>query len=690
MNRFLKWLLALAGVVVLLVVLVAVILPIVIDPNNYKEDIRNAVFEKTGRELTIGGDIEWRVFPSLRLDLSDLSLSNRAGFGDRPALSIEEARVAVKLMPVFGKEVEMGQVVLKGVSAYLRQNTDGQNNWEDLTGAPSGSAVTGAAAESEIEISHGTLILSNTKPEVAADSSNVNLSGADLVQNFNLEGDFSVSLVQEELVGKVEFSALVQSVTRKRWFRVEGLDVSFKGEKRAAGEAIPLSINLTANAEVDLAGDHASLSEIAFRFFDLRLDGGLNINALSSAPSYAGEFSLAEFSPKSLLKDLGMEMPATKDNSALTTMRGEMKFAASPGNFNAQELNVKLDKSTFNGSFVVQGHDSLQLAYDFEIDKLNLDDYSSADTSDNGDNNRAESNNPIQALGVFFILPGSGDLRIGELVTSGLTVTDISVKTKADMDALRLSPVSSKLYGGKQQGDIKIDISGDHPILTTNQVLTGVQVGSLLYDFTGNALLQGTGDFYIKIRTDLTSPDTLRQALTGDIGLSVIDGAIEGIDVAETIGAIRSVMGEKVEPPVESSKEKRTEFSEFLVTGVFDKGLLTSDDLLLQSPLLVATGSGNINLVNETVDYVLMPELVDDPGVEGSDKLSGIPIPIKITGSFNAPEFTLDIISGLSDSQNAQLNRKKEELATRLFEKVFGGKKDKNKKKTKNQEESGN
>ncbi len=46
MNKLLKWVLAGVIVVVVFVVIAAVVLPMVIDPNNYKEEISAAVLEK--------------------------------------------------------------------------------------------------------------------------------------------------------------------------------------------------------------------------------------------------------------------------------------------------------------------------------------------------------------------------------------------------------------------------------------------------------------------------------------------------------------------------------------------------------------------------------------------------------------------------------------------------------------------
>ena len=694
MNRLLKWVLGGVGIVVVLLVVVTIVLPKVLDPNQYKEKIRTAVFEETGRELTIGGDIEWSVFPSIGLDISDLSLSNRDGFGDQPMLTVGEARVSVKLMPIFSREVKVGQVNLTDVSAYLRQNTDGQNNWEDLAGDHSNIADTQSAGgadavvDTEIVITKGTVTLYNSNQTIDMEKFGGNQTGIELGQPFEVKGEFSVNLVQEELVGNITFDSLVQPAINSRWLGMDGITVSFKGAQGAVEESIPLEMTANANAEFDLAGDQASVSEFVFQFFDLKVNGDLNVTSLANDPVFTGEFKLVEFSPRDLLKNLGMEVPQTEDKDALTKMSGDMSFTGSSGSFNMQDLSVKLDKSTFSGNFKIEGIDSLQLAYNFDIDQLNLDNYSFVTEENSGAGTGVKSNKPIQVFGIFFILPGGGDLRIGELVASGLKVSDVSLTTNSDINALRVFPMSAKLYGGQQQGDIKIDISGNRPILTTNQVLTGIQVEGLLDDLTGDAGLQGTGDFYMKLRSDLSSSETARRTLSGDIGLSVTDGAIVGIDVAKTISFVKSTLGQEENPATGTEQGKRTEFAEFIVTGIFEKGILRSDDLTIQSPMLTATGKGTVNLVNETVNYVLNPVLVGDLGAGALDKLSGVPIPVKITGSIYEPDFSVDVIAGLSGLQKTRLDEKKDELANSLLDKVFGSKKDK-KKKDRNKEDGG-
>ena len=100
----------------------------------------------------------------------------------------------------------------------------------------------------------------------------------------------------------------------------------------------------------------------------------------------------------------------------------------------------------------------------------------------------------------------------------------------------------------------------------------------------------------------------------------------------------------------------------------------------MRSPVLTATGTGTINLVNETIDYLLKPTLVGGTGIGKLDQLSGKPIPVRITGNLSDPNFSVDVVAGLTDSQNEKLSEKKDELANKLLEKVFGNKKKANKK----------
>ena len=72
---------AVAAVIALLVV-VTVVVSLVFDPNDYKDEIAVAVEDATGRELTLEGDLELELFPRLRIAIGAAELSNAEGFGE--------------------------------------------------------------------------------------------------------------------------------------------------------------------------------------------------------------------------------------------------------------------------------------------------------------------------------------------------------------------------------------------------------------------------------------------------------------------------------------------------------------------------------------------------------------------------------------------------------------------------------
>lgn len=676
MNKFLKWILAIVGVVVVLLVVATVVLPMVVDPNNYKDEITAAVLEETGRELTIGGEIKWSVFPSIGLELSDVSLGNPEGFGDQPMLDIGEAGVSVKFMPLLKRQVEVGEVSLNDVSINLKRSADGKNNWDDLAGAgvsdetaPSEGRGMDSLVVSGIEINNAKVTLDDVDQTTELKEFNLKASNIELGRPFNLKGGFSMSLPAQQLAGDVKFAGLVQSEADGKRFGVDGLEFSFKGNQGAAGEAVALDVNIGANADIDLSKNQAVLSDFVLGLYDLSVTGDLTVSSLSSAPKFAGQLKVAEFNPKSLMQDLGLEAPSTMNADALTRLQADMSFAGTADSADMQDLTVMFDESTFKGNLKVVNFDSPKLAFDFQIDRLNLDDYTPEDEPAGGAASGTDETD--LSVDVFRGFTGGGDFRIAHLIVAGLTATDVSMKMSSDGKSVRFSPVNASFYGGEHKGDIRIDASGTRPLLTANHGLTGVQTQGLLNDLTGTARLEGTGDFFLQISTDLSNSNSVLQALSGDIGMSVLDGAIVGIDVTKTIGAVKSVLGKQDELVGESGEEQKTEFAELTMSGVFDQGILSSDDLLMESPLIRATGKGSFNLVAESIDYVLKPVLLGDLG-QSLGELSGKPIPVKLSGNLYEPDIRVDLVAALAASQKEKITKKADEYLGNLL----GGKDD--------------
>jgi AsmA protein len=132
MTRVLQVVLGLLALFVVLVVAAVILIPMFVDPNDYREDIARAVEEETGRSFEIEGEISLSVFPWLGLEVGRMRLGNPPGFGDQPFAEIGSAAVGAKLLPLLSRRLEVSTLRLDGLHVHLIQLPDGSTNWEDF------------------------------------------------------------------------------------------------------------------------------------------------------------------------------------------------------------------------------------------------------------------------------------------------------------------------------------------------------------------------------------------------------------------------------------------------------------------------------------------------------------------------------------------------------------------------------
>jgi AsmA protein len=140
MNKAVKWIIGVFAVLVGLLIIIALSLPRLIDPNDYKAVITRKVQEQTGRELSIPGDIKLDVSLlglQTMFSLGDVKLSSSPDFPETEFLSSRQVHIALALWPLIrNKELQVSNIHLEGVNVNLVRNEDGSSNWDDLAGKP--------------------------------------------------------------------------------------------------------------------------------------------------------------------------------------------------------------------------------------------------------------------------------------------------------------------------------------------------------------------------------------------------------------------------------------------------------------------------------------------------------------------------------------------------------------------------
>ncbi len=385
--------------------------------------------------------------------------------------------------------------------------------------------------------------------------------------------------------------------------------------------------------------------------FNLNADT-LDLNKLLGQPSAKAE-KAADSGPAkptdlSALKDLLLEGKVSigsilYDKYRLTGLN--MGIKADGERLNVSPFAVKLDESQIKGSFGISRFAKPIYHFDVDIDKLDADRYiAKSDDKPAATDGKPAVDTPID-LSALRAINADGELRIGWLNLANVKSTNVRIKLKADDGVAQLAPFSANLYEGAMNGSLQVDARAT-PQIAFKQNMTGIAIGPLLVDAINNDMLSGKGNLNLDVKTSGATVNTLKKSLNGTAGLNLADGAVKGIDIAGTIRGYKDKLSSlKGQASVEGDKTQKTDFSEMSATFNIRNGVAHNDDLNMKAPLFRITGSGDIDIGNETIDYLAKPTVVKSlagQGGAGLDELSGVTIPVKLTGTFAKPKYALD------------------------------------------------
>jgi AsmA protein len=701
MGKLLKIILGLVAILVAIVVIAAIVLPMVIDPNDYKDEIAATVEKQTGRTLSIEGDLTLSVFPWLGVDIGPTQISNAAGF-DAPYMArMEAVQVRVKLLPLLRKQLEVDTIRLSGLRLNLGKDRQGLTNWADITAhlekeskqvqpPDDGSDKAGGKATAPaldrlviggIEVGDAQLHWDDRSTDSRYDINELSIATGAIApgEAFDLDLRFRVAATQPpvnghfELSGDILVAAGLDAVTITA--ATFGLDLK--------GDSIPgreLTAAMTTDVRLDLAAQTLSLPAIKLEAMGLNISGSVDGTAITGEdPHFNGELTFAEFVPRKLLQALGQEDPQTADSAVLGKADATLIWDASLQHVAATALTLHLDDSTLEGNARVDSFESPAITFTAMLDQFNLDRYlppeAKADAdAGSGEGKVAKTSTdkgealPLEALRQLNL---NGRLGIGRLQAFNLHSRDIEIQVKSKDGVLTINPLGAKLYDGAVQGDITLDVRKDTPRFSVNEALTGVQAGPLLKDLTGKEQLLGTANVKANLSGAGTSPEQVRQTLNGTVGFEFTNGAVKGVNIASLIRSAQAKIKGQAAP--EQTEPNQTDFALMKGTATITSGKVKNDDLLLKSPLLRITGAGKVSLPEETIDYTLTTKIVGSlkgQGGEEMDELQGVSIPVHVGGTFSKPTYVPDLAAVLSDAAKAEVEKKVEKEKEKLQQKL--------------------
>ena len=186
------------------VVLIAFIVPSVIDANQYKDTIAEKVQAATGRTLAIEGNIDLAILPVPTLSVYQIRLANLERTTSPDMVQLAALRVRIALFPLFAGRIQVESILLIDPIIELEMLADGRPNWEFTSQKEENATPSEGEAQEKISdtdsqaiqverfsIENGTIVYRDTKSGTLEriERLNADIRAESLTGPFRVQGD---------------------------------------------------------------------------------------------------------------------------------------------------------------------------------------------------------------------------------------------------------------------------------------------------------------------------------------------------------------------------------------------------------------------------------------------------------------------------------------------------------------------
>lgn len=568
---------------------------------------------QTGREVRFTGGVKPVFFPVLGIRTGGFTIANANWADDIPMIKADSLLVGVELGPLISGVINVRELRITNPAIRLETARNGAVNWEFAATGSTGDAATGDPS---------------SLPEFSLKDGRI--TGGSVVYIDHAAGT----------------QTKIEDVDAAGAFAGSGGNAVLKGGARLNGEPIDFNIDI-ANAAEFLAGNLADLSaSLSGDFGKLNAVGMAGYNPPAAKLKLTSEISKIGAVLALAGQDAGLAAGLPK-SAGLT---GRLTYTAD-GKLFLREAVFQLGDTKIAGDLDLSLGDRPFLTANLAADALDLSwltggsgaEGSEPQTKSDGWSKSVIDASGLQALDAeVAFLAGSVDLGT-------VKVGKTRIRAKLDTGRLVVTLREVQAYGGNLTGEYVLnarsglsmggDING-----------AGLQLKPLLTDLADYDRLIAETGLKFKFLTSGQSMDAMMRRLSGSGNFNVGAGEVIGFDLA---GMLRNLDASY------RGKDNKTIFSS--ITGSFEisDGILQNDDLSFISPLVEATGEGQIDVGAQTIKYRIVP--VAFSGKDTKDS-GGISVPVLVKGPWSNLSFRPDLKNLLDGELDAQREKIEEKL----------------------------
>jgi AsmA protein len=465
--------------------------------------------------------------------------------------------------------------------------------------------------------------------------SNGNINGELKLQGNNLPEVLNAMEMQDlaEVIRSIDLSVSINGTGGN--VRLSPLAMSLVAAGPQLGNA-PQTLRLDADTQLDLGKDSLQLDSFTLNGLGLDVTGTVSATNLSGNTAYNGTLSIPAFNARRLLQQLNVELQPMADGTTLQSVALATSFAGTTSSIALNQLSLKLDQSTLNGSMDLKDLSTTSGTFALDIDTINADRYMAPPAA--ASSNRPSASDDTLPVDRLRAMDLKGAVNIGQLTISGLNMNNIRVQLNADKGNITLNPLQAALYEGSFNGDIRLDVTGQQPTGSIETTLATINLEPMLQDFMDATYVSGKGTIRLALNGSGPTVSAIKANLNGNGAVNLEDGIFHGVDVADTLGRVETMIRNR--SLVQLPQGGQTEFETFSATLNVNQGVVSSNDLSIKAPGWRVSGSGTlVNLNNDSINF-RMDTVVDKGTVTSNDQqydIGGYSLPIACTGNIRNP-----------------------------------------------------
>ena len=631
------------GALVAIVVLAMLLVPMFIDEQALLDMAQEQVQTQTGGELVVEGDTELSFFPrfGLRLEGTSLSLPAQTEYDPDIEASIAELDVGLSLLPLLGGNVDVGTIVIAGVTADITEP-------QALPPAPEPRPIM-----SDREWEKRGEIIRQTKAQ-------------ERQRQLDEGGGISGIAIMAEAI-QIEDITVIQ---RTR-------DGELSNEIRIA--ALTLTDVNTRNEPMQLEGALTVLGDGSTAPLDIALDGAIRV---------ASDFSKIE------IEALQTEVLGALTQPVASALNGTFMMTPAKADFT---LSASLPGGDITGQLVWSALESPEIKLDISTARLDVDQIQPAPQPVSSGASAPDAEAP-PAPAPTSTESGSGapvplpvgplrdldlEMRVAaeELIAAGQSITDAQVYMRVRDGVADIEHVRGVLHQG--QLDTRVMLNARRPVVEAEVEggLKGVNMDLLLASMGNTDAASGRIEMGWELETEGVTAEDLMAALDGDVTANGQDLMLQKVSVQGMICSAVALVN-KI-PPI-AGLPTNTPITDLSLAVDFDDGLGDIEKLRFSTPGVELKGSGDVDL--NSMDFAFRMEgQVNNEIMEVSplcvidQRYAGVDWPVDCSGNLaseSGAACEVDVASIaeqiLKNEAQQQMQDAIEEKAGSFIKKLFG------------------